>query len=241
MQNLCIDIGNTVTKAALFINSDMVHFEILGNNDPNRILDIISDKKIDNCILSSVAENTENLRKILRNYIPNVFEFTTNTPIPVTNTYETPETLGKDRLAAVIGANFMHPGHNLLVIDSGTAITYDIIDDKGQYLGGNISPGMQMRYKALHTFTNRLPLISAASDFPMFGKNTTDAIRVGVQLGIIEEIDGVINKYKSIFPDLKVILTGGDAKYFDNKVKNLIFVVSNLVMIGLNRIIIYNV
>ena len=233
MHNFCIDIGNTITKTALFENFEMVHFEILGNNNPDRLLDIISGRKIASCIISSVAEDTENIKIKLQNYISKVIEFETNTPIPIENCYETPESLGKDRLAAVIGANFLYPGHNILVIDAGTAITYDLINENGQYLGGNISPGVQMRYKALNSFTSRLPLILPIQDFPKYGKNTTDAIRVGVQLGIVEEIDGMINNYKDIFGDLKVIITGGD-------VKNLIFVVSNLVMIGLNRILIYN-
>lgn len=241
MKSICIDIGNTLIKLAAFTNSEMVHFELLEKSKISRITEFIKDRKIEYGILSSVAEVPEDELTFLKEHLKKFIYLDHRTLIPVENLYDTKETLGKDRLAAIIGANFLYPEENLLVIDAGSAITYDFINSKGQFLGGNISPGIQMRYKALHTFTKRLPLIEPSVEIPLFGKNTTDAIRVGVQMGVIYEIDGTIDDYKALYPDLKVLLTGGDNKYFDNKLKNSIFVVSNLVLIGLNRILTFNI
>lgn len=240
MKSICIDIGNTLIKFSAFFGNEMVHFELVEKSKISRIIGFIKDRKIEYGILSSVAEVPEDVLTFLKVHLKMFINLDHKTLIPVENFYDTKETLGKDRLAAIIGANFLYPGENSLVIDAGSAITYDLINSKGQFLGGNISPGIQMRYKALHTFTKRLPLIELSTEIPLFGKNTTDAIRVGVQMGVIYEIDGTIDKYKELYPDLKVILTGGDNKYFDNKLKNSIFVVPNLVLIGLNRILNYN-
>jgi type III pantothenate kinase len=241
MKSICIDIGNTLIKFSAFFGNEMVHFELVEKSKISRIIGFIKDRKIEYGILSSVAEVPEDVLTFLKVHLKMFINLDHKTLIPVENFYDTKETLGKDRLAAIIGANFLYPGENSLVIDAGSAITYDLINSKGQFLGGNISPGIQMRYKALHTFTKRLPLIELSTEIPLFGKNTTDAIRVGVQMGVIYEIDGTIDKYKELYPDLKVILTGGDNKYFDNKLKNSIFVVPNLVLIGLNRILAFNV
>jgi type III pantothenate kinase len=240
MNSLCIDIGNSLTKIGLFSEEKMVHFEVLKDMNYSRIKALIAEKAVHNAIISSVAESPIELKNILRESAVKYFELATDTRVPVHNLYETPETLGKDRIAAVVGANFLYPESNILIIDAGTAITFDFINCKGQYLGGNISPGIRMRYNALHTFTHRLPLVEPHAEFPLFGRNTTEAIRVGVQSGIIYEVDGTIDGFKALYPDLHVILTGGDIKFFDNKLKNAIFAVSNLLMVGLHRILTYN-
>ena len=240
MINLCIDVGNTLTKVAVFDDNKMIHFENLTIGIQERMKELADMYHAGQVIFSSVGKEEHHIADDLGRIVPKVIVLTASTPVPVENRYETPETLGKDRLAAVTGAHYLYPGTDLLVIDAGTAITYDIINHKGEYLGGNISPGIQMRFRALNDYTSRLPLIRPHHDYPLFGKNTADAIRVGVQSGVVSEIDGTINQYREIFPDLKVIITGGDIKYFDNKLKNFIFVISNLVMIGLNRILIYN-
>ena len=155
--------------------------------------------------------------------------------------YETPETLGKDRLAAVVGASFLKPGKDILVIDAGTAITYDFINSKKQYLGGNIAPGINLRLRSLHEFTQRLPLVQVNSESPLLGVDTNSALVSGALYGIVFEIDGYISTLKIKYPQLSVFLTGGSTFYFDTKLKSPIFAEKNLVLIGLNRILQYNV
>lgn len=240
MVSLCFDIGNTLTKLSVFKRNEIVNFRIINTNDLTIINQVIDEFQVEAAIISSVSEVPEGLIAVLQRRMSFFQVLTAQTILPIENCYETRDTLGKDRLAAVVGANFMFPGTDLLVIDAGTAITYDLVTRNGQYIGGNISPGIQMRYKALNHFTSRLPLLEATQESYDFGRNTTDAIRAGVQNGIIFEVDGTINYFKEQYPDLKVLFTGGDAKFFDNKLKNVIFVVSNLVMVGLNRILSFN-
>ena len=152
-----------------------------------------------------------------------------------------PKTLGKDRLAAVVGAFALYSGENTLVIDAGTCIKYDLITLKGVYSGGSISPGINMRFQGLHTFTAQLPLLEKKAVRNLIGSNTTTAIRTGVQLGAILEMEGFIKKYEDQFGRINVILTGGDANYFANNLKSKIFVNHQLVLIGLNKILNHNV
>jgi type III pantothenate kinase len=241
MTNLCIDIGNSLIKLATFSKSEMLNFEVISKNNFEDILKLINDRNIDHVIVSSVAEEPENIYENIREKVHVFINLNHETKIPVENLYETAETLGKDRIAAVIGAAFLYPSTDILVIDSGSAITYDFINGNGQYLGGNIAPGIQMRYKALHTFTRRLPLLEPSTVIPPFGRNTTDAILSGVQMGIVREADGTIDYFKENYPELITVLTGGDVIFFDNKLKNAIFVVPNLVAVGLNRILTFNI
>ena len=148
--------------------------------------------------------------------------------------------MGKDRIAAMVGAFDLYPDTNVLVIDAGTAITYDLLNDKGRYLGGNISPGLEMRYKALHRFTDKLPLVNQGNMEQLYGQTTEEAIRAGVQHGIVFEADKAIDTFKEFYNNLKVIITGGDAKFFDKKLKNSFFVHFNLTALGLNRILEHN-
>ena len=241
MVSLCFDIGNTFTKLAVFKNNEIINFRTIDKDNITVVDQIIEENQVETAIVSSVSEIPDLLVTTLENKIGKVIRLTAETKLPIENCYETKESLGKDRLASVVGANYLYPGIDLLIIDAGTAIKYDFINHKSQYLGGDISPGLQMRFKALHQFTNRLPLVETNFESYLYGKNTTDAIRAGVQNGMIFEIDGTIDHFKELYPGLKVLFTGGDAKFFDNKLKNVIFVLSNLVMIGLNRILVYNV
>jgi type III pantothenate kinase len=159
----------------------------------------------------------------------------------VVNSYETPETLGKDRLAAVVGANRLMPETDLLVIDAGTAITFDFIDAHGVYHGGNIAPGIEMRAESLHQFTGKLPRVELKGDVLFLGKNTSEAIISGIIYGAAFEIDGYIDRLLLKYPKLCTFLTGGSSIYFDGKLKNPIFADKNLVLTGLNRILQYNV
>jgi type III pantothenate kinase len=164
------------------------------------------------------------------------------TPLPIKVQYQTPQTLGKDRLAAVVGASFLQPEKDILVIDAGTAITYELIEASGIYLGGNISPGMSIRFKALNHFTGKLPLVQEEKEeVPLIGFSTKTAIQAGVVKGIIYEMDGYINELRSRYPELLVFLTGGHSFYFERRLKNTIFANINLVLTGLNRILEYNV
>jgi type III pantothenate kinase len=160
--------------------------------------------------------------------------------LPFTIEYRTPHTLGNDRIAAVAAANAQFPGQNCLVIDAGTAITFDLIDSQNVYRGGNISPGLSMRFQALHTFTQKLPLIEQSGETPLLGYSTETAIRSGVIWGVVFEIERYINELKGMYPNLQIMLTGGDSVFLADKINYPIFVDEFLVLKGLNRILEYN-
>ncbi len=239
--NLVVDIGNSSSKIGVFKNREQVFETRIENFDVSYFNDLIEQQKIKKCIVSSVRD-TRNLELIpfLKSKTDVFLLLDENTPLPVKNCYETPATLGKDRLAAVIGANYFYPESDVLVIDSGTAITFDFINKNKEYLGGNISPGLEMRYKALNHFTNKLPLLSKTDLYSLLGRNTNSAINNGIINGIIFEINGYVSELKIEYADLKVVLTGGDGNFFAKKLKRTIFVVANLVLVGLNRILEYN-
>jgi type III pantothenate kinase len=173
-------------------------------------------------------------------HIP-ILRFSADTPVPVTNKYRTPKTLGVDRLAAAVGASTLKPNKDLLIIDAGTCITYEVIDAQGNYWGGNIAPGMHMRLNALHSFTAKLPLIEAEGPVPGMGYDTETAIRSGALQGAAYELEGYITACEAENPGLLVFLTGGDAERLAAIIKRTIFVDRNLVAKGLNRILEYNV
>jgi len=168
-------------------------------------------------------------------------ELTAATPVPINNLYKTPETLGKDRLAAVVGAHSLFPDKDVLVLDAGTALTIDFIDKGGNYHGGNISPGLNMRFRALHDYTQKLFLHKQTDDYQFLGDDSASAIVSGVQNGIIFEIDYYIDHFVKQFPELVTILTGGDVNFLVNKIKRRIFAEPNLVFIGLMKIIEFNI
>lgn len=244
--NLCLDIGNTRTKVAVFDRQNQLVQHTIFNGLPtvenmNRLID---DFQIRHTIVSSVGENADDLiDSICRKTV--LVQLSASTPIPIDNKYVTPQTLGNDRLAAVIGANNLFPETNLLVIDAGTCIKYDFINAKGSYLGGAISPGIMMRFKALHTFTQKLPFIETPLDeinfLPLVGNNTYYSLISGVIVSALAEMDGIIDRYRQEYSVQKVILTGGDAIFFEKRLNNQIFVSPNLVPEGLNKILKYNV
>ena len=196
--------------------------------------------QLNKAILSSVKPYDDELNQFLTENFEQFIELDHTTSLPIENLYETPETLGKDRLAAAVGANELFPDQNLLVIDAGTAITYDLVSDKNQFLGGNISPGLEMRFKSLHQFTGKLPLVDKNEEFQPIGQNTTEAIRAGVQNGMIYELAQTIDFFNRNYQNLQIIMTGGDSNFFDKKLNYSIFVHFNLTLIGLNRILEYN-
>jgi len=239
--NLCIDQGNSSTKIGIFkqdVLIDSFTYEQFGKSELTELLTRFS---IRNCILSTVILEDALLVEALKSSIPLVIELSHTTDIPITNNYSTIETLGNDRLAAVIGAAFLKPGHDILVIDAGTAITYDFIDAAQNYVGGNIAPGLNLRLWALHEYTQKLPKVTPKIETPLLGNSTESAILSGALYGIVFEIDGYIEALKIKYPQLSTFLTGGSTFYFDTKLKNAIFAERNLVLIGLNRILQYNV
>ena len=198
--------------------------------------------QITSSILSSVAHHDHQLNEFLMQY--GVFiELTHNTPVPFKNKYGTPHTLGKDRIAIAAAAVQLYPGENVLIIDTGTSITFDIITANREYLGGSISPGLNMRFKALHNFTHRLPLINAPdpeANIKLIGDSTESSILTGVVNGLKAEVENTINQYNKLFSSLKIIISGGDYKYFERLVKSNIFAAPNIVVRGLKNILDYN-
>ncbi len=239
--NLIIDIGNTVAKLAVFDGDKMV--EVLrGSNHSLDCLPMLCHRyPIERCIIASVITLSNTIRRQLTEVDFEILELDYNTPVPITNNYKSPQTLGMDRLAAVVGANYLLPGKNLLVIDAGTALTCEFIDAEGRYWGGNISPGIYVRFKALNACCDKLPLIERRGDVPEFGYNTETAIRAGVIKGMEFEIMGYIHLMQKKYPDLLIFLTGGDKFSFDTNLKSIIFADRFLVLKGLNRILNYNV
>lgn len=237
--NLLIDQGNSFCKIAFCTNNSFQ--EILRINELNskELKTILNTNHPDSCILSSVKKLENSIYEQLKT-IRHFHELTHKSNLPLRINYETPETLGKDRIAAAVGAQTIFPDKNVLIVDFGTAITYDIITSNAAFIGGNIAPGLNTRFRSLYTETDQLPFLHQTESFPLIGNNTNNAIISGVQTGIIFEIEGYINYMRSNFKQFKVIFTGGDAPFFVKKIKTTIFVDSNLIMIGLNKILEYN-
>lgn len=239
--NLCIDIGNSMVKTAVFSGEIMQGSTGSENIGTTELAEIKSEyPQIKNVILCSVRREDPELNDLLRSFFPNLHFFNEFTRIPLEILYRTGKTLGRDRLAAVTGANNIYPGRNVLVVDLGTAITYDLVDEYDRYVGGNISPGMSLRFRALHEFTERLPLVGPKKRTSIISETTELAIASGVQKGIVFELGSYISCLKKQYKGLKIIFTGGDAKYFVKKLKSTIFVDPFLVFKGLNRILSYN-
>ncbi len=240
--NLVIDIGNSRTKVAFFTGREMADTFVFDDFSIDRINELVQKfPETDQAILSSVTAVDQTEIDALTAKFPGFIVLNHLTQIPIRNNYLTPETLGLDRLAAAIGAKVLFPDTDLLVIDAGTAITFDLVEKNGTFAGGNISPGMRSRFRALHEFTQKLPLTAEADDFPLLGRTTEEAIQSGVINGMIFEIDGMVDLLKKKYPEIQPVLTGGDAPFFERRLKNPIFVKSEITLIGLNRILEYNV
>jgi len=237
---LIIDIGNTVAKLVAFDGNEPVE-EVKTSGDTLEGLAPFADKYIfERGIVCTVRGITPAAQRQLDALSFPVLRFTSATPVPITNRYRTPQTLGADRLAAVVGASTLEPNKDLLIIDAGTCITYEVIDAQGNYWGGNIAPGMHMRLRALHEYTAKLPCVDAEGPVPGMGYDTETAIRSGVLRGMKYEIEGYIRSMRRKYPDLVIFLTGGDKINFDVRIKNIILDDKYIVPRGLNRILDYN-
>lgn len=238
--NLIIDVGNTRIKLAVFTNSKLIHNEsITIGNFMKNTLELVKKYECTNAIISSVVSVKKNQIEEISSKI-NLIELNYNTNVPFKNNYSTPKTLGVDRIALVAAAISKFPCKNVLIIDAGTCITYDFIDADGYYFGGAISPGINMRYRSLNVFTNKLPLLNPEYTSQLIGNSTELCIHSGVINGVINEIDSFINQYREKNKDLTVVLTGGDTNFLANRFKNVIFANPNFLLEGLNTILKYN-
>lgn len=237
--NLIIDIGNTRAKLAVYSNNDLLEKNTCSHkNIAKQLKKLQKDYKINNCIISSVSKfDTSNLKTF--GNLNKIIHLDQHTEVPFFNEYNSPSTLGVDRIALASAAISKYPDQNVLVIDAGTCITYDFINSQKVYLGGAISPGIILRYKSLNEYTANLPFLNR-SNFKLIGKDTDSSIHSGVLNGLIQEIDGVIDQYKRKYKNLTVVLTGGDTNFLAKKLKSTIFANPNFLLEGLNSILIHN-
>lgn len=237
--NLIIDIGNTHVKSAVFEENNLLEKQIFElDYFFESVQKIFKKHPIQGAILSSVSNlNQEVLDFLSARTKITILDYLT--PLPFYNKYKTPETLGVDRIALIAAAVTQFPNKNVLVFDAGSCLTYDFVNAKKEYFGGAISPGIQMRYEALHHFTAKLPKLKSEITLPKTGNSTQDAIHLGVLNGIILEIDGIINQYKAKNGKLTVVLTGGDTIFLAKNIKSSIFANPNFLLEGLNSILTY--
>lgn len=238
--NLVIDVGNTRVKAAVFEQDRLVEVVVFFTEQLlPEIKKISITYAIDKAILSNVGHISEPIVSDLHQILPlQVLDSSMN--FLFTNSYATPNTLGLDRLCLAYSAFLTFPQKNVLVIDAGTCITYDFIGATTTYYGGAISPGLQMRYKALHNQTAKLPLLEVTMFQNFTGNSTEESIHSGIVNGVLQEIEGVISQYKNKYLDLTVVLTGGDTNFLSKQLKSSIFANQNFLLEGLNRILIFN-
>lgn len=235
--NLVIDAGNTRTKIGIFEGASLVATHVFGK--AAEAVAFLRGQSVDNLLTSAVTEEGQALgnagavrgqRLVL----------SPSLPLPISSRYETPQTLGADRIAAACGAWQLFPGQSSLVIDCGTCINYEFIHAGGTYEGGIISPGISMRFKAMHDMTARLPLAEPVDFVPLTGRQTIQCLQSGVLNGALEEIKGIMGRYGETNPGIRVILTGGDARFFEKPLKPSIFVAPELILTGLHSILLHN-
>lgn len=201
------------------------------------VAQFLDEFPVDAAIFSTVTSPDKEALALLQRRVPVFVPFNHSSHIPVKIGYDTPHTLGLDRIAAVVGASMQRPGVPVLIVDAGTCVTYDLLTADGTFVGGNIAPGIRLRLLAMHEHTGKLPLIGDEGEIPEIGFSTETAMRAGAILGVAYEIEGYIARLRENYPGLFVFLTGGDALKLAAKIKSRIFVDENLVLTGLNRIL----
>ncbi|MBF8148569.1 type III pantothenate kinase [Winogradskyella sp. F6397] len=239
--NLIVDVGNTYVKFAVFNKADLIYKLSFKLNEFKIQYKTLkkSFPKLEKAIISSVGHLSDEHVELIKNDLI-VIELSSNVNFPFKNDYQTPKTLGVDRIALVCASVNQFPNNNVLIIDAGTCITYDFVTHENHYLGGAISPGIRLRYITLNNLTANLPLLETKQPNNIVGDSTEASIHSGVVYGAIKEIDGVIDQYREDYSDLTVILTGGDSNFLSNQLKNTIFAKSNFLLDGLNFILEYN-
>ncbi len=238
---LCIDWGNTLVKAGIFVNDRLVEVKSFREDEAMSALEEQVDyHKPSHCILCSVVFNPQGVEDMLCDKIPKYMKLDGNTPLPIMNAYST-DSLGNDRIPLAVAAHLLYPGKNNLVISAGTCITYNFIQSSGIFRGGAISPGVRMRLKAMHAFTDKLPEVQLEGDLILLGYDTYSGMRSGAAFGAAAEIDGMVADFGSQYSDFNAVLTGGDAPFFAGKVKSKIFADPELLLKGLNLILKHNV
>lgn len=234
---LAIDVGNTRIKVAVFEKDSLLQKEVFLKEEAEKKIENIFQKfpEIENSVFSSVGKLDETVVELL---VQNskLTVVSADTLFPFENKYETPKTLGVDRMVLASGATLLYPNQNRLVIDAGTCITYDFINVNNQYLGGAISPGFRLRYESLHNYTAKLPLLTLEQPEHFIGNSTKQSIHSGVVNGIVNEIEGFVNRYREQYQHLTVILTGGDADFLAENIKNTIFANPNFLLESLNHL-----
>ena len=238
--NLVVDIGNTLLKLAVFDGGRLVAQQCVGELREETFAGLLGGARAARAVVASTRGEAPAIVEAERRHTDYLLEFTPATPVPIGNAYLTPATLGRDRLAAAVGAATLYPGRNALIVDFGTAVTLDFVSADGVFRGGCISPGMAMRFRALHEYTAALPLCDATDSAELLGRTTDEAVRLGVMNSLAFEIEGYIARMQGEIEDLCVIFTGGDTNFFAKRIKNTIFANCNLVFWGLNRILEYN-
>lgn len=224
----------------MFENAELKHFFVFESTNALIEAGLFETYPIKNCIVASVVENVEPFIDQLKEKTQTQV-FTSLMPVPIINLYQSANTLGSDRLAAAVGGASLFPGKNVIVIDAGTCVKYNFVNSNNEFIGGAISPGLKMRFKALNTFTSKLPLLDVNEKFDtLIGTTTAESILSGVEMGVIAEVEGLIDSYKQLFPDINVVLTGGDANFFEKRLKRRIFADSFLILKGLNCILDHN-
>jgi type III pantothenate kinase len=232
---LCFDFGNTRKKMAVFHEHEMKEIQVIPDDTNETFQSIVSKYQPRKSILSSVIEHNLGLEDILATR-SKFHKLTFLTKVPFTVAVGKPETIGADRLALSAGAVHFYPGRNNLVIGLGTCVTYNFINKYHEFLGGGISPGLEMRLKSLKQFTAKLPLVNADSNLPLIGYDTKTNILSGTVLGMAKEIDGFIEAYREKYRNFNVLLTGGDIVYLASHLKNKIFADPDLIFKGLYAI-----
>lgn len=239
--NLCIDWGNSHVKAAVFNGDTIVeNLHFIQDDAVEQVASLIEKHHPAKAILCSVADHPAELSHILKERVKNFLLMDGNARLPIANAYAS-DTLGPDRVVLATAAHILYPGKNNLVISLGTCITYNFVQSNRTFRGGGIAPGMHMRFRAMHDYTAKLPLVSPDGDLRLLGYDTETCIRSGAILGMAAEIDGIIADYASQYPDFNAVLTGGDAPLFVTKIKSKIFADPDLLLKGLNLILNYNV
>ena len=240
MANLIVDEGNTLCKIAVLDKSEVLCEAVSAEFDMATAAQMIEQFSVDKAVVASTRQGAENICEQLRSKIDKVLLFSSQTEVPIGVEYSSRQTLGADRIAAAVGVVCEMGIENALIVDMGSAVTFDVVEN-GVFKGGNISLGVAMRFKALNQFTASLPLCEATEPNGEFGKSTTEAIEQGVMQGILYEIEGYANRIFEKNDKKSIIFCGGDAESFVNRIKNAIFAPRKLMFTGLNRILEYNV